>query len=71
MHVESQAFTLRCRLRELREAHKMTQAEVAAYLEVEVAAVSKYELNQRNIPAIKIAKLLQLFHCTFDVLYEY
>lgn len=56
------------RLREIREAAKLTQKQVAAVISVRNTAVSQYERGERQLDPDKICKLCDLFGCTADYL---
>ena len=56
------------RIRELRNAHKMTQAKLAKMLKIAPTAVSKYELGQLEIDSNTINQLCDIFDCTADYL---
>lgn len=56
------------RLRELREDAGLTLSEVAAQLGTHNTAISKYELEQRQLTPDLIAKFCSLYHVTSDYL---
>ena len=56
------------RIRELRIAHGMTQAELAEKLKVFRTAVSKYEVGALDISSATICALCDVFGCTSDYL---
>ena len=56
------------RLRELRIAHGMTQADLAGELNVARTAISKYEIGQLDLSSSTILRLCDIFGCTADYL---
>ena len=54
------------RLRELRIAHGMTQADLAGELNVARTAISKYEIGQLDLSSSTILRLCDIFGCTAD-----
>ena len=52
------------RLRELRKKSKITQAQLAQYLEVDQSMVTKLENGSRNFSLSIIDKICNLFGCT-------
>ena len=56
------------RLKELREARKMKQIELAGLLKVTRQAVSRYELGDRDMNPEIIALACSIFGCTADYL---
>lgn len=56
------------RVRELRIAHGMTQADLARELNVARTAISKYEIGQLDLSSITILRLCDIFGCTADYL---
>lgn len=56
------------RIRELREAAKMTQRQLGTILNVGHSAVSQYESEQRQLDPATICALCDLFGCTADYL---
>lgn len=50
------------RLKNLREKHKFTQAEVAEYLNISQGHLANIESNKRNIPLTQIVKLCDLYN---------
>ena len=52
----------------LREAHDMTQADLAQYLGVKVPAVSKWERGLANPRMDKLILMAQRFGCTTDAI---
>lgn len=61
----------RCLLKDrLREAH-MTQAELAAIIDVSPQRVSDYANNHRPIPVHRMREIAQILKCHMDDLYEW
>lgn len=56
------------RIRELRLAANMQQADLAQHLSVSKVTVSRYELEQRQLDPTTICTLCDLFGCTADYL---
>ena len=56
------------RLKELRLGKGLKQAELGLLLNCTAAAVSKYELMQRDLDSETICKLCEIFGCTADYL---
>ena len=54
-------------IKQLREAHEMTQADLAKYLDVKVPAVSKWERGLANPRTDKLIQMARFFDCTTDV----
>lgn len=54
------------RIRDLREDHDMTQADVAAALHCSQQAYSNYELGQRDIPSDVLIALAELHKTNVD-----
>ena len=50
------------RLRDIREDHDLTQAEVGKILNVTQTAYSAYELGKRQIPIEALIKLAKFYH---------
>lgn len=57
------------RIKELREAAGLTQAEVARVMGVDPAAVARWDTGQLLPRAAKLPRLADLFGCTIDALY--
>lgn len=55
-------------IRNLREDHDKTQAEIANYLHVKQTTYSKYELGKINIPIDVFIKLSDYYHVSVDYL---
>ncbi len=58
------------RLRDIREDHDLTQAEVGKILNVTQTAYSAYELGKRQIPIEALIKLAKFYHTSVDYLLE-
>lgn len=56
------------RIKELREAAKMTQAQLGAKIQVGNTAVSMYESGSRQLDPDTICKICDIFGCTADYL---
>ena len=56
------------RLRDLREDHDMTQAQVAKYLQMSQTGYSKYETGENDIPTQVLIKLAKLYATSTDYL---
>lgn len=56
------------RIKELREAAKMTQAQLGAKIKVGNTAISMYESGSRQLDPDTICKLCDIFGCTADYL---
>ncbi len=55
-------------IRNLREDHDKTQAEIANYLHVKQTTYSKYELGKINIPIDIFIKLSDYYNVSVDYL---
>ena len=55
-------------IRELREEHDLSQAEVAKVLNCSQVAYSYYELGRRDIPSDVLIKLAKFYKCSTDYL---
>jgi len=55
-------------LRNLREDHDLSQAEVARELNCSQVAYSYYELGRRDIPTDVLIKLSKFYNCSVDYL---
>lgn len=60
--------TLRETLIEERKKHKMTQQEVADYLNMARGAYAQYETGKNIPPVTTVAKLAELYKCSVDYL---
>lgn len=58
------------RLRDLREDHDMTQAQVAAYLSMKQPQYNRYERGLRDIPSDILIALAKLYHTSTDYILE-
>ena len=56
------------RIRDLRDARRMKQAELAKLLNCTNTSVSRYELEQHDLPTEVICKLCDIFGVTADYL---
>ena len=54
------------RIRDLREDHDLTQAEVADYLHIKQNTYSQYETGQRQLPLDCLIALAKLYKTTTD-----
>ena len=54
------------RIRDLREDHNLTQAEVANYLHIKQNTYSQYETEQRQLPLSCLIALAKLYHTSTD-----
>ena len=58
------------RLRDLREDHDMTQAQVAVYLSMKQPQYNRYERGLRDIPSDILIALAKLYHTSTDYILE-
>ncbi|MGN0163411.1 MAG: helix-turn-helix transcriptional regulator [Candidatus Ornithomonoglobus sp.] len=58
------------KLKEKRQAVGMTQASLAAEMQVDRTTVVKWEKNEAFPRADKLPKLAEMLHCTIDELYD-
>lgn len=58
------------RLRELREDHDLTQAQVAQHLGMKQPQYFRYEQGYRDIPTDILIRLADLYHTTTDYILE-
>ena len=58
------------RIRNLREDHDMTQADVAKYLNIKQNTYSQYENEKRQIPLECLIALAKLYHTSTDYILE-
>lgn len=56
------------RIKELRAEFAMKQSELASRLQCSGAAISRYELGQRELDYDTLCKLCEIFNCTADYL---
>lgn len=56
------------RIRELREDHDLTQAQIAKYLNISQQSYSHYEVEDREIPLALLIKLADFYNVTLDYL---
>lgn len=56
------------RLRNLREDHDMTQAQIGAYLHISQRTYSHYEAGTRSIPIEILIELANLYQVNLDYL---
>ena len=56
------------RLRDLREDHDLTQAEVAEHLHIRQNTYSQYENGQRQLPLDTLIELSRYYHTSTDFL---
>ena len=56
------------RLRELREANRYSQTDIAEIIGCTSVTISRYELGQRKIPSTAVEQLSNLFNCSSDYL---
>ena len=58
------------RLRDLREDHDLTQAEIASYLNIKQNTYSQYENGVRQIPHELLVKLAIYYNTSVDYILE-
>lgn len=58
------------KIRELREAAGLSKTDVARIMEVDLAAVSRWDSGESMPRAAKLPKLAELFHCSIDELFR-
>lgn len=56
------------KLRELREQHHLSQADVAKVLHCSQATYGMYELGCRKLPVEQLVQLAKFYHVTLDTL---
>ena len=54
------------RIRDLREDRDLTQEEIASYLHCDQSLYSKYEREERDMPANLIKKLAEFYNVSVD-----
>lgn len=64
----SLVMKMKCRIRDLREDHDLTQKQVAEYLLCDQSLYSKYERGEREIPLSILIKLAQYYQTSIDYL---
>lgn len=55
-------------IRDLREDHDLTQAQVAAYLGTSQTMYARYERGANELPIRHLLKLCELYHVSADTL---
>ena len=55
-------------IRDLREDHDLSQADVARFLGCSQVAYSYYEIGRRDIPTEILIKLAHFYNCSTDYL---
>ena len=58
------------RLRELREDHDLTQAQISRYLNMSQTGYSKYETGENDIPTKILIELAKFYNTSVDYLLE-
>ena len=58
------------RIRDLREDHNLTQAEVAKYLNIKQNTYSQYENGQRQLPLSCLIALAKFYKTSTDYILE-
>lgn len=61
-------YPIHIRLKNLRQDNNLSQKQVAAYLGIPQQTYSNYERDTREIPAVHIIRLSQLYHVNADSL---
>lgn len=56
------------RLRTLREEKRLTQKQIAKFLNIQQGTYSDYERGRRNIPLESLIKLANFYHVSLDYL---
>lgn len=54
------------RLKEIREANKKTQTEIANYLHIKQNTYSQYENEQRQVPIVTLVSLANYYGTSVD-----
>ena len=57
-------------LKKFREANKLTQEQVALFLNLERSTYSNYELGEREMPVEYLEKVADLFGCEMYLFFE-
>lgn len=68
MHNWVEVIRMYDRIRNMREDKDMTQAQIAAYLNIHQTTYSDYEIGNLNIPVPILDKLADLFETSIDYL---
>lgn len=68
MNGSREAEKRRCRLRDLRENHNLTQREMAREFNMSQTGYSKYETGENDIPAPILIKAAIFFNTSIDYL---
>jgi len=55
-------------IRNLREDHDLTQAQIAEHLNCSQVAYSYYEIGRRDIPTTVLIQLADFYGCSIDYL---
>ena len=58
--------TYQIRLRQLREDHDKTQAEIASYLGIKQTVYSRYETGKNDMKPFQIIALCEYYHVSAD-----
>lgn len=58
------------RLKELREDHDLTQAQISKYLNMSQTGYSKYETGENDIPTKILIELAKFYNTSVDYLLE-
>lgn len=61
-------MNMKLRIRDLREDHDMTQAQIANHLHCDQSLYSKYERGERSLPLEYAVELAQLYRTSVDYL---
>lgn len=56
------------RIRELREDHDLTQAQISKYLNMSQTGYSKYETGENDIPTKILIELVKYYNTSVDYL---
>ncbi len=58
------------RVKELRERARLTQEQLAAFLEIDQSYLSKFESGERNLGITQLERLCELFGCRLEDLFS-
>lgn len=58
------------RLKELREDHDLTQAQISKYLNMSQTGYSKYETGENDVPTKILIELARFYNTSVDYLLE-